>query len=69
MSQFVAFAVSVFVAFSIANAVGIYSSSHHVRIHMRPPTTAAPAGVSGGGPVGNVPQPIPSPEPKTQAGS
>jgi len=69
MSQFVAFAVSVFVAFSIANAAGICPASQHVRVHMRPPSAAAPAGISGGGPVGNSPLPIPSPQHKTRAGS
>ena len=59
MAQFVAFAISVFVALSIANAMGTGGAPHHSRAswHIRifmppPPADADPAGVSGGGPVG-----------------
>ena len=50
-------------AFSIANGANIYGTFHHVRMLMPPVTDNDPDGVSGGGPVGSVPQPVPTPPP------
>jgi hypothetical protein len=63
LPQFIAFAVSVLMAFSIANGASIYGTFHHVRMLMPPVTDNDPDGVSGGGPVGSVPQPVPTPPP------
>ena len=68
MAQFIALAVSIFAAFYISNAAGIHVMSHPVQIVMPPPADD-PAGVSGGGPVGSVPNPIPTPRGKVGSGS
>ena len=62
MAQFIALAISVFIALSIANPVINRGATHHVKIYM-PRTGQDPAGVSGGGPVGIGPIVIPTPTP------
>jgi hypothetical protein len=61
--QFITFVVSLFMTLSIANALHDNSATHHVKIHMPRWYTAAPAGVSGGGPVGIGPIVTPTPTP------
>jgi hypothetical protein len=61
--QFIAFVVSMLMSLSIANALHNNSGARHIRFHMPRASTAAPAGVSGGGPVGVGPIVIPSPTP------
>jgi hypothetical protein len=65
MAQFIAYAVSIFVALGLSSAAMMFSASHIVQIYMPPPPPADgnPAGVSGGGPVGSGPITIPTPPP------
>jgi hypothetical protein len=65
MTQFIAFAVSVFIALGLANAAMFFNTSHRVQIYMPPPADGQPAGVSGGGPVGSGPVSVPTPPPST----
>jgi hypothetical protein len=60
VQQFIAFAISLFVALSITNAIYANDSSRHIKFHLHPPSTAAPAGLSGGGPVGVGPTAAPN---------
>jgi hypothetical protein len=63
MAQFIAFAISVFIALGLMSAATMFNTSHQVQIYMPPPADGQPAGVSGGGPVGSGPVSVPTPVP------
>ena len=71
MPQFIAFAVSVFIALGLTSAAMMFDTSHRVQIYLPPPPPADgnPAGVSGGGPVGSLPVSVPTPPPNTGHGT
>jgi hypothetical protein len=61
MAQFIAYAVSIFIALGLTSAAMMYGTSHQVQIFIPPPADGQPAGVSGGGPVGSLPISVPTP--------